>query len=126
MDHGPQPAREEQGGDVEELGLASHVASKERELLGEEVAQVRHAPGSGGGAAGDQASAVREGQDRALPGGLADVLDHYNRAPKAAAGHTELTPLGLNRGELRQLEAFLKTLTGPVLVNREPVQRSKP
>ncbi len=57
---------------------------------------------------------------------LADVLDHYNRAPKAAAGHTELTPLGLNRGELRQLEAFLKTLTGPVLVNREPVQRSKP
>jgi cytochrome c peroxidase len=57
---------------------------------------------------------------------LADVLDHYNRAPKALAGHTELTPLRLNRDELRQLEAFLKTLSGPVLVSREPPERRKP
>jgi cytochrome c peroxidase len=49
---------------------------------------------------------------------LAAVLDHYNRAPKAPAGHTELTPLRMNRDELGQLEAFLKTLSGPVLVNR--------
>jgi cytochrome c peroxidase len=41
---------------------------------------------------------------------LAGVLDHYNRAPPAPAGHTELKPLKLNARELRQLEAFLKTL----------------
>lgn len=54
---------------------------------------------------------------------LYEVLDHYNRAPKALAGHTELTPLRLNRGELRQLEAFLKTLSGPVRVNRRPLRQ---
>jgi cytochrome c peroxidase len=47
---------------------------------------------------------------------LAEVLDHYNRAPKSPAGHSELTPLGLNRAELRQLEAFLGTLSAPVIV----------
>jgi cytochrome c peroxidase len=57
---------------------------------------------------------------------LADVLEHYNRAPKALAGHTELTPLRLNRDELRQLEAFLKTLSGPVVVGREPPEERKP
>jgi cytochrome c peroxidase len=45
---------------------------------------------------------------------LTDVLEHYNRAPKAPTGHSELTPLRMNRGELRQLEAFLKTLSGPL------------
>ncbi|HWI17979.1 MAG TPA: cytochrome c peroxidase [Vicinamibacterales bacterium] len=54
---------------------------------------------------------------------LAEVLDHYNRAPKAVAGHTELTPLRLSRDERRQLEAFLRTLDGPVLVNRERQQK---
>ncbi len=48
---------------------------------------------------------------------LGQVLDHYNRAPAAPAGHTELEPLGLRSGELRQLEAFLGALTGPVIVN---------
>jgi cytochrome c peroxidase len=43
---------------------------------------------------------------------LAEVLDHYNRPPQAHAGHTELKPLKLNRRELRQLEAFLRTLSG--------------
>lgn len=43
---------------------------------------------------------------------LAEVLDHYNRAPAAPAGRTELKPLGLSRTELRQLEAFLRTLSG--------------
>jgi cytochrome c peroxidase len=57
---------------------------------------------------------------------LAEVLDHYNRAPKAPAGHTELRPLRLNRDELRQLEAFLRTLSGPVLVNHIPVQNREP
>jgi cytochrome c peroxidase len=45
---------------------------------------------------------------------LAEVLDHYNRAPAAPLGHSELEPLGLKPSELRQLEAFLRTLTGPI------------
>lgn len=45
---------------------------------------------------------------------LAEVLDHYNRAPAAAMGHSELRPLRLKKVELRQLEAFLRTLSGPV------------
>ena len=57
---------------------------------------------------------------------LAGVLDHYNRAPTAPAGHSELTPLRMNRDELRQLEAFLKTLSGPVIVSREPLQKPAP
>lgn len=43
---------------------------------------------------------------------LAEVLEHYNRAPAAPAGHTELKPLGLSSPELRQLEAFLRSLSG--------------
>ena len=46
---------------------------------------------------------------------LADVLDHYNQAPAAASGHSELRPLRLKALELRQLEAFLRTLSAPVL-----------
>ena len=46
---------------------------------------------------------------------LAEVLDHYNRAPAAAIGHSELRPLRLKPVELRQLEAFLRTLSGPSL-----------
>ena len=47
-------------------------------------------------------------------GTLAQVLEHYNRAPAAPAGRSELKPLGLSRAELRQLEAFLRTLSGPL------------
>jgi cytochrome c peroxidase len=43
---------------------------------------------------------------------LTEVLDHYNRAPVAPAGHSELKPLGLSDTELRQLEAFLRSLSG--------------
>lgn len=43
---------------------------------------------------------------------LGSVLEHYNRAPAAPAGHTELRPLKLNRRELRRLEAFLRALSG--------------
>ena len=46
---------------------------------------------------------------------LKDVLDHYNRAPGA---HTELHPLGLTPLELRQLEAFLRSLSGGVVQGR--------
>jgi cytochrome c peroxidase len=56
---------------------------------------------------------------------LAEVLDHYNRAPMAASGHTELQPLRLKREELRQLEAFLRTLSGPVVVNKTSTRETK-
>jgi cytochrome c peroxidase len=41
---------------------------------------------------------------------LREVLAHYNRAPAALSGKTELEPLGLSEIELERLEAFLKTL----------------
>ena len=43
---------------------------------------------------------------------LAEVLAHYNAAPAAPSGHSELKPLGLAPSELRQLEAFLRALSG--------------
>jgi len=43
---------------------------------------------------------------------LADVLDHYNDA-RLTGGHTsELVPLKLKESQLKDLEAFLHTLTG--------------
>ena len=57
---------------------------------------------------------------------LADVLDHYNRAPAAATGHSELRPLRLKAVELRQLEAFLGTLSGPIVVSEPaPARRTQ-
>ncbi len=47
---------------------------------------------------------------------LGDVLRHYNDAPNAMIGHNEALPLGLNKTELRQIEAFLNTLTAPVAI----------
>ncbi len=46
---------------------------------------------------------------------LADVLQHYNRAEDAMIGHNEAKPLDLSGRELRQLEAFLDTLSAPFL-----------
>jgi cytochrome c peroxidase len=58
---------------------------------------------------------------------LAQVLQHYNTAPAAPAGHSELKPLGLAPDELRQLEAFLRALSGGVAASprflAEPVRR---
>ena len=45
---------------------------------------------------------------------LREVLHHYNRAPAAPAGHSELKPLNLSEQELGQLEAFLRSLSGPL------------
>ena len=45
---------------------------------------------------------------------LHEVLEHYNRAAAAPSGHTELKPLGLSEQELGQLEAFLRSLSGPL------------
>jgi cytochrome c peroxidase len=57
---------------------------------------------------------------------LAEVLDHYNRAPAAASGRTELRPLGLKPAELRQLEAFLRTLSGPITVGQPAPAERRP
>ena len=45
---------------------------------------------------------------------LDDVLAHYNSAPRAPFGHSELKPLKLSRAEQGQLVAFLRTLSGPL------------
>jgi cytochrome c peroxidase len=42
---------------------------------------------------------------------LEDVVAHYNNAPAAPSGHTELQPLKLSADELRQLTAFLRALS---------------
>jgi cytochrome c peroxidase len=69
---------------------------------------------------------MHAGQFTTLP----QVLDHYNRAPAAPGGHTELRPLKLNAQELRQLEAFLRSLNGgidapPEFLQRPPQRVSK-
>jgi cytochrome c peroxidase len=45
---------------------------------------------------------------------LSDVLAHCDQAPAAPDGHTELKPLKLNAQELRQIEAFLRALSGGI------------
>jgi cytochrome c peroxidase len=42
---------------------------------------------------------------------LTEVVEHYNRAPRAPAGHSDLQPLRLSAPERRQIEAFLKSLS---------------
>jgi len=42
---------------------------------------------------------------------LAGVIQHYDRAPKAPFGHSELKPLQLSEKERRQIEGFLRTLS---------------
>jgi len=46
---------------------------------------------------------------------LGEVLDHYNTAPGAPSGHSELLPLNLTDKQLRQIEAFLRSLSGPMV-----------
>jgi cytochrome c peroxidase len=50
---------------------------------------------------------------------LEAVLDHYNQAPDAPAGYSELLPLGLSEIELAQLSAFLRSLSAPLAVPPE-------
>ncbi|HKO16313.1 MAG TPA: cytochrome c peroxidase [Gemmatimonadaceae bacterium] len=45
---------------------------------------------------------------------LAQVIAHYDAAPRAPFGHSELRPLRLSPVERGQLEAFLRTLSGPL------------
>lgn len=44
------------------------------------------------------------------------VVEHYDRAPAASAGDSELKPLHLSAREREQLVAFLRTLSAPVAV----------
>lgn len=53
-------------------------------------------------------------------GSLREVLTHYNRAPAAPTGHSELKPLRLTAKELGQLEAFLRTLSGGTMAPALP------
>ncbi len=47
---------------------------------------------------------------------LEEVLAHYNTAPATPDGHhNELQPLHLSEAEIKQIIAFLKTLSGPVV-----------
>lgn len=45
---------------------------------------------------------------------LEEVLHHYNTAPEAPAGHSELEPLNLSKKQIAQIIAFLKTLDGSI------------
>jgi cytochrome c peroxidase len=45
---------------------------------------------------------------------LGEVVEHYDRAPKAPAGHSELEPLHLSAQERRQIEAFLRSVSGAI------------
>lgn len=47
---------------------------------------------------------------------LAAVVAHYNAAPAAPVGKSELKPRHLSQAELRQIEAFLRTLSSPLKV----------
>jgi cytochrome c peroxidase len=47
---------------------------------------------------------------------LANVISHYDRAPKAPFGQSELKRLRLSEKERGQLEAFLRTLSAPAVV----------
>lgn len=42
---------------------------------------------------------------------IEEVLSHYNNAPDAPNGHSELEILHLSEAQLQQIIAFLKTLT---------------
>ena len=45
---------------------------------------------------------------------LLEVVQHYNDAPTSMLSHNEAKPLGLRTSEIKQLEAFLLTLTAPL------------
>ena len=55
----------------------------------------------------ERAPYMHAGQFRTLD----DVIDHYNRAPRAPAGHSEIRPLKLNAKERASLAAYLRTLS---------------
>jgi cytochrome c peroxidase len=71
---------------------------------GEELVRAYKTPSLRGVA--DRAPYMHAGQIATL----SEVIDHYDRAPKAPFGHSELKPLKLSANERRQIESFLRTL----------------
>jgi len=55
---------------------------------------------------------------------LEEVLKHYNTAPEALAGLSELEPLNLSEKEIAEIIAFVKTLVSPI--NTDPSWLTKP
>jgi len=53
---------------------------------------------------------------------LKEVVTHYNNAPAAPTGHSELEPLNLSAEEQQQLIAFLATLDGPLAADPQWLQ----
>jgi cytochrome c peroxidase len=47
---------------------------------------------------------------------LAEAIKHYNNIPVAPIGYTELFTLRVSDNELQQLEAFLRSLSGPPVI----------
>src|SRR5689334_8859443 len=58
------------------LGVTPHGGTEQRPLMPEEAAEVEARRGTAGGAADDEPPSAGEGAGGALPGGLADVVDH--------------------------------------------------
>ena len=71
---------------------------------GEELVRAYKTPSLRGVA--DRAPYMHAGQIATL----SEVIDHYDRAPKAPFGHSELKPLKLSAKERIQIESFLRTL----------------
>ncbi|NNE36873.1 MAG: hypothetical protein HKN08_01105, partial [Gammaproteobacteria bacterium] len=57
---------------------------------------------------------------------LTEVIRHYNEAPLAVRGHSELAMLDLTEEEMQSLDAFLHTLTSPVDAPAEFLQSPWP
>lgn len=57
---------------------------------------------------------------------LKEVIDHYDRAPAAMVGHNETKALSLKRKEVKQLEAFLHTLSGPLTADSKWLKAPDP
>jgi cytochrome c peroxidase len=49
---------------------------------------------------------------------LAEVLKHYAEPPSTKVGMSDLLPVELNETELKQLEAFLRTLDSPIAADQ--------
>jgi cytochrome c peroxidase len=65
----------------------------------------------------DRAPYMHAGQFRSI----AEVLSHYNRAERAPLGKSELKRLKLDARQRRQLEAYLRTLSAPPIIEGERV-----
>ncbi|HEY0997245.1 MAG TPA: cytochrome c peroxidase [Gemmatimonadaceae bacterium] len=75
---------------------------------GEELVRAYKTPSLRGVA--DRAPYMHAGQFASL----AEVIAHYDAAPAAPAGHSELRPLRLSTQQRRAIAAFLRTLSAPV------------